>query len=74
MIFFFFLISSENYVNSDAGVGLIKQTIQENPDSSPGSPVPLAIDESPETADQSLHQQTSASLPKRQRLQEAEDS
>ncbi|XP_014215566.1 forkhead box protein K2 isoform X2 [Copidosoma floridanum] len=66
---------SGNYMSPDAGVGLGKRAVHEEPDSSPGSPAPLAIVESPEPIDQQQHQHQQAlqSLPKRQRLHEADE-
>lgn len=44
-------VCSGNYMSPDAGVGLSKRAHEEQPDSSPGSPSPLAIVESPEPMD-----------------------
>lgn len=51
----------------DAGVGINKR-MHEEPDSSPGSPAPLAIVESPEPPEQQQPHQ-----PKRQRVNENDD-
>ncbi|XP_058796326.1 forkhead box protein K1 [Phymastichus coffea] len=45
---------SGSYMSPDAGVGLSKRAHEEQPDSSPGSPAPLAIVESPEPVDKRL--------------------
>ena len=57
---------SGSFIGPDAGVGLGKR-VHEEPDSSPGSPAPLAIVESPEPPEQQQYQ------PKRQRIHEADE-
>lgn len=55
---------SGTFVGPDTSVGMSKRT-HEEPDSSPGSPAPLSIVESPEPSD---HQQQ-----KRQRVNEVDE-
>ncbi|XP_046735924.1 forkhead box protein K1 [Diprion similis] len=58
---------SGSFIGPDTGVGVGKR-VHDEPDSSPGSPAPLAIVESPEPPDHQQQQQ-----PKRQRLHDADD-
>lgn len=62
-MFYFF---SGSFIGPESGVGVGKRA-HEEPDSSPGSPAPLAIVESPEPPE---HQQ---SQPKRQRVHDSDD-
>lgn len=57
---------SGSFIGPDAGVGVGKRA-HEDPDSSPGSPAPLAIVESPEPPEHQPQQ------PKRQRVHDADD-
>ncbi|XP_015111929.1 forkhead box protein K1 [Diachasma alloeum] len=57
---------SGTFIGPDAGVGATKRA-HEEPDSSPGSPAPLAIVESPEPPEHQQQQQ------KRQRVHDADD-
>ncbi|XP_034948769.1 forkhead box protein K1 isoform X2 [Chelonus insularis] len=59
---------SGTFVGPDAGVGVSKRA-HEEPDSSPGSPAPLSIVESPEPSEQHQQQQQQ----KRQRINDADD-
>lgn len=59
-------VSSGSFIGPDAGVGVTKRSHEES-DSSPGSPAPLAIVESPEPLD---HPQPQT---KRQRVHEMDD-
>jgi len=57
-------LDSGNFISPDAGVGGINKRGHEESDSSPGSPAPLAIVESPEPAEHQL---------KRQRIHDMDD-
>jgi forkhead box protein K len=59
----FLICNSGNFISPDAGVGINKRGHEES-DSSPGSPAPLAIVESPEPAEHQL---------KRQRIHDMDD-
>ncbi|CAL1683091.1 unnamed protein product [Lasius platythorax] len=58
---------SGNFIGPDAGVGGVSKRAHEESDSSPGSPAPLAIVESPEPPEQQPSQS------KRQRIHEMDD-
>lgn len=60
----FLIHNSGSFIGPDAGVGINKRTHEES-DSSPGSPAPLAIVESPEPPE---HSQS-----KRQRIHEMDE-
>ncbi|XP_046820413.1 forkhead box protein K1 isoform X1 [Vespa crabro] len=60
---------SGSFIGPDAGVGVGKRAHDES-DSSPGSPAPLAIVESPEPLE---HQQQQQQQPKRQRVHDVDD-
>lgn len=63
---YYIITFSGSFIGPDAGVGVAKRSHEES-DSSPGSPAPLAIVESPEPPE---HQQPST---KRQRVHEMDD-
>lgn len=59
--------NSGNFISPDAGIGGVSKRTHEESDSSPGSPAPLAIVESPEPPE---HQPSQS---KRQRIHEMDD-
>lgn len=63
----FSVCNSGNFIGPDAGVGGVSKRAHEESDSSPGSPAPLAIVESPEPPEQQPSQS------KRQRIHEMDD-
>ena len=67
-IFFY----SSGYMGPDAGVGASKR-MHDDLDSSPGSPAPLAIVESPEPIEQQQQSTQSQDQVKRQRIEETDE-
>lgn len=63
----FTVYNSGNFISPDAGIGGVSKRAHEESDSSPGSPAPLAIVESPEPPE---HQPSQS---KRQRIHEMDD-